>query len=121
MFRRKIINYAESIVVGGVILYLSLLRTAYFRPPSFEGADKLAHMLMYACWGAALAGNMLRDKQPLRLALLVAIAVGIAYGGGIELLQEYCFPPRTGEWLDWLADAVGAILGSGIICLTHRK
>ena len=33
----------------------------------------------------------------------------IVYGGVIELLQEYCFPPRTGDWSDWLSDAAGVV------------
>jgi VanZ family protein len=33
----------------------------------------------------------------------------IVYGGVIELLQENFFPPRTGDWSDWVADALGSV------------
>ena len=34
----------------------------------------------------------------------------ILYGGLMELLQEYYFPPRTGDWEDWIADIVGVLI-----------
>lgn len=36
--------------------------------------------------------------------------VVLAYGGAIEIAQSY-LPPREGDWLDLLADAVGISLG----------
>jgi transcriptional regulator with XRE-family HTH domain len=44
---------------------------------------------------------------------LVAVILPIAYGGIIEVLQEHFFYPRTGDWMDWLADCIGAWVGIG--------
>ena len=35
------------------------------------------------------------------------------FGGFIEILQEHFFYPRTGDWMDWLADCIGAWVGIG--------
>ena len=35
-----------------------------------------------------------------------------AMGGLLELIQAYCTTTRSGEWLDFLADSLGALLGT---------
>ena len=36
----------------------------------------------------------------------------ILFSGCVELLQEYCTTYRGGDWLDFAANSVGAILAS---------
>lgn len=70
---------------------------------------------MYFVLAAVMAGEMMQRRlkaadsigyKPFGIVLLI----GAIYGGVIELLQEYFFPPRTGDWWDWLADCTGALL-----------
>ena len=101
-----------SIVLSLVILYLSILRSVPEIPEiQFLGADKLAHALMYFALSAVVCYELYRQRYDFsdRKMRLCGLIYPIAYGGLIELLQEYCFPPRTGDWFDWLADAVGAV------------
>ena len=101
-----------SIVLSLVILYLSILRSVPEIPEiQFLGADKLAHALMYFALSAVVCYELYRQRYDFsdRKMRLWGLIYPIAYGGLIELLQEYCFPPRTGDWFDWLADAVGAV------------
>lgn len=35
----------------------------------------------------------------------------VIFGGIVELMQEKWFYPRSAEWIDWLADILGALLG----------
>lgn len=121
MFWRKIINYGESIGIGGVILYLSLFRTISLDAPLFEGADKLVHFMLYYLLGAALAIDLYRAQVPIKKLFIIAISVATFYGGVIELLQEYYFPPRTGDWLDWIADIAGAIIGVVLVWMTKKS
>jgi VanZ family protein len=44
----------------------------------------------------------------------------VAYGGLIEILQDRYFQ-RGGEWLDLLADAVGAVVGTVASIAVRRK
>ena len=87
-----------------LIAFLSLMP----KPPQGmdTGWDKANHALAFIAltFGACLAwGRTRRDVLWLCLALL-------AYGGAIELAQTMV-PERLGEWMDWLADAVGIGLG----------
>ena len=52
--------------------------------------------------------------------LLFAGAGLIVLGGMLELLQEYCTETRAGEWLDFVADTVGVLLG-GLLMWSVRK
>lgn len=107
--------YIPTVLAAALILYLSLLREPHFAMP-LNGivpyADKLMHALMYLFLGFVVANDTYRltGATSLRLFIVCLLSI-IAFGGAIELLQEYCFPPRQGEWLDLLADAVGAAAG----------
>ena len=56
-----------------------------------------------------------------RKAILLAIVISIAYGGLTELMQEYLVPSRTGDWVDFLADGIGTLLGATIFYLFYRN
>ena len=51
---------------------------------------------------------------------LYAVIGPVAMGGVIELLQRYCTNTRSGEWLDFLADTVGVVLGAALGLLLYR-
>lgn len=51
--------------------------------------------------------------------VLVAMVVPILYGGIIEWVQGRWFYPRTGDWVDWIADAIGVLIGCGIVMATY--
>ena len=112
---KKLKAYIPTVLAAALILYLSLLREPHFAMP-LNGivpyADKLMHALMYLILGAIVAHDTYRLTSAATLRIFIICLLSItAYGGAIELLQEYCFPPRHGEWLDLLADAVGAAAG----------
>ena len=55
-------------------------------------------------------------------AIILAIIIGIAYGGLTEIIQENLVPSRTGDWYDFLADGIGTGVGALIFYLFfHRK
>jgi VanZ family protein len=64
--------------------------------------DKLAHLLGFACL-------LLPAALLYRHALYWILPCAIAFGGVIEIIQPYV--NRKGEWGDFWADAIGAILG----------
>lgn len=92
------------------------------RLPLFAHADKVAHGLMYLVLAAVFCRDL--SKEPGRgeesLRHLCAWLLPTLYGGAIELLQQYCFPPRTGDLLDWAADAVGALIGCYLTLYIRR-
>ena len=88
--------------------------------------DKVVHILMYAAfaflciWGYRDHYRS-RDKAYRKKAILLTALISIAYGGITELIQEYITFQRTGDWFDFLADAIGAILGLAVFGLFFKK
>ncbi len=70
--------------------------------PGPPGGDKLHHLLAFG--GLVLPGTALRPRWWAALA-----GFALAYGGLIEIVQPYV--GRFGEWSDFLADGLGALVG----------
>lgn len=81
--------------------------------------DKYTHFIMYGGTCAVIWWEYLRHckkeaRRPNLRALTFAMLCMILLGGLMELLQAYATTTRSGEWLDFLADSLGVLLGSGI-------
>lgn len=112
-------HYLPSLLVLAGITYLSLIKDVpAFVPQNIPLADKWGHMLAYLVLGACTAADSYRAHLPARVIYLAALLLSVAYGGLIELIQPY-FPPRQGEWMDWLADCIGAGMGILIFAAWH--
>jgi VanZ family protein len=77
------------------------------------GWDKANHLLAFAA--LALCA---RWAWPLARWVYGAAAL-LTYGGLIELLQTQ-LPPRSGEWVDLLADGLGIAIGLALYRLQLR-
>ncbi len=72
-------------------------------------ADKWTHMVMYAALTAAVFADTWRARLPLtRLRAVALLLCPIALGALMEVMQAYLTTYRSGEWLDLMADALGA-------------
>ncbi len=95
---------ALFLVLVIAITYLALVPD----PPRgiSTGWDKSNHALAFAslAFVAVWAFWQALSQWPRLVAAL------LAYGGAIEIAQSY-LPPRSGEWFDLLADAVGIAIG----------
>lgn len=109
-------KYPVSIIVILIVIYLS-----FFKPPSVEIGmkipylDKIVHICMYLGISVVLWWEFLRshkNNESLYRAWIGACLVPILFSGVVELLQEYCTSYRGGDWMDFAANSVGAILGS---------
>ena len=70
--------------------------------PNVSGSDKLYHLISFSILTLPIA--IIRPN-----AMWIILCLSIAFGGAIELLQPLV--NRSCEMADFLADAVGAILG----------
>ena len=113
------IAYWPSLIVGAGIVYLSLFHAASLRL-NVSNPDKFSHLLAYFVWTLCLTSDLWRAGVSFRRRVLWAVVFPIVFGGVIELLQAYCFPPRAGEWLDWYADFSGIVLGFVVIDVLYR-
>lgn len=87
--------------------------------------DKWVHIAMYAgtcatIWYEYVQRHKVMEKKKL---VLLAWMAPIMMSGLIELLQAYCTSGRrSGDWLDFAANAIGATLGAAIgIVLACRR
>ena len=114
MLWRKALTYWRSILVACAIAYGCLLRKPLYTLPPIEHGDRWAHWLAFMVlalvlqWDSKIAGL---NNGP---RWLVVALLPILYGGLIEVIQEKYFYPRTGDWMDWVADVVGVVFGIGL-------
>lgn len=108
--------YIPAVVVAVGIAVLSLME----RPDRImvvHASDKVLHGLMYALWAVTvMLGACVNGHRRWSAFLAVTIFV-TAYGALMEYLQYACTVSRSGEWLDILADFVGAIIGVALVAL----
>ncbi|HUE97152.1 MAG TPA: VanZ family protein [Longimicrobiaceae bacterium] len=79
------------------------------------GRDKLAHFGAYLILGFLLT----RATAQLRLPVFLAIGAGILYGF-LDELHQSTVPGRSAEVADWVADALGTIVGAILYLVVWR-
>src|SRR5690348_11636657 len=82
-------------------------------PPSPHGTDKLVHGGLFLA--LALSGSWARIR-PAVLAVVLLL-----YAAGSELIQTIPALQRDGSIGDWLADAIGVLLGLLVWSLVTRR
>ena len=87
-------------IIGGLIISLATLLPAE-NLPSTPGSDKLHHVIGFGGWALMCAFG------PFKRFVYMTLFI-IFWGGMIELIQPSV--NRYGEWLDFYADAFGALL-----------
>ena len=92
-----------TLLLTGVICWLTLTPQAFQTPPSALPLDKVAHALAF---GALIAPSAVLRPRYLWWTLPAAAALGF----GIELIQPWV--GRSREWADAGADLVGLALGT---------
>jgi len=100
---------------AAVVLVLSLL-------PDTGGPgrlwDKANHFIAYAVMSFLFIRAGRAERHSLWTMITVAAGVSL-FGAGVELLQSLT-PTRKAEWLDALANALGAAFGAAVYHLFHR-
>ena len=110
-------HYPLSVLCIALIGVLSL--TPFFPETPLDDVafiDKWTHMVMYGGTCSVIWWEYLRSHRRIdRLRLLLwAVAGMVMLGGLMELMQAYCTTTRSGEWLDFWADSLGVLVGTGI-------
>ena len=95
--------------------------------------DKWTHLVMYGGTCSVVWWEHLRNckketrklvracgqRHIIHFSLFTFIFL-TALGGLMELLQAYCTTTRSGEWLDFLADTCGVVIGTALGLLMKR-
>ncbi len=118
LFSMKYLKFFPFTIVCVIFIWLLCFCT----PPktSLDNVpliDKWVHLAMYGgtmsvfwleYWRFEAAG----EKWSKRLLLAVAVVSPILMSGLIEILQAYCTGGRrSGDWMDFLANSIGVVLG----------
>lgn len=122
-------KYPFSMLCIATVWVLSLV--PFFPETPFSHVkfiDKWTHFLMYGgtcsvIWLEYLRNHKVADAEKLFFYAWLAPTL---MGGLLELLQAYCTTTRSGEWLDFAANATGvtlaAIAGSiATYCYYHKR
>ncbi len=78
--------------------------------------DKWTHTVMYLALGIVFWTEYYRCRSTMRgmRLFIVAVALPVLMGGLIEIMQATLTDCRSGEWLDFAADAVGVLFGAAV-------
>lgn len=90
----------------------------------FEGFDKLVHLGFFFVLTVFLFFGKIRQQNSYNyriITILKILFIGIALGGGIELLQWKVFTYRSADWWDFFSDITGVGMGIFSYLLLHRK
>ena len=99
-----------TLILATAICILSLITPPSTPLDKVELADKWAHLLMYGTLAGTAVFEHRYSKYVLRTAIVCFLCATLL-GGVMELLQAWCTTDRSGEWMDFVANALGAALG----------
>ena len=116
-------KYPLSILIIGIILFLS-----FFNPPEtplneVNNIDKVLHFIMYFGFCSVLWFEYLRShvqSDPKRLVPWAIIAP-IIFSGLIEIGQQTLTPTRAADWYDFLFNTLGCLVAALFSLVVTRR
>lgn len=120
-------NSYPGVACAVIILLLTGLPGSYLpKAKPLIGLDKLAHLVMYlgftfiTLWGYRKPyqdnGRAYQNK-----AMAVTLTLSLAFGALTEIMQHTLIPGRVGSLYDWIADAIGSLIGIIIFYFFYRN
>lgn len=119
MLMKKILRSLPPFLFSVIVIAAVVMLTCFpvpemvMKAPSFLGADKIVHAIMFYGVVSALVFDVCR-KSPsgLSTGMLAAFLAGALVLGGItELVQAFADINRSGDINDFIADSIGAFVG----------
>lgn len=89
--------------------------------------DKWTHFVMYGSLCSVIFTEYAyrHIKPNIKRLAIGGVLLPIIMGGLIELAQAYCTGGnRSGDWMDWIANSIGAMIGTAIgslVVYLHAK
>jgi len=107
--------YIPAILWSLIILFLST-KGGIQLPPSiwdYIAVDKVGHLVFYGIFCILILGASTKNRTLplLKKDMIIALAVSILYGTGMEIIQYTFFPDRYFEVPDIIANIIGSFLG----------
>ena len=100
------------------------MNTSSFPDIEMTDFDKLAHFLMFLTVSGTIFfenTNYFKRSISVRRIFFGSFLFSLILSGLIEIFQEYLPITRTGDWMDFLYDAIGIFVGFLICLLINRR
>jgi VanZ family protein len=117
-----ITHVAPAVVYVGAIFYAGLIRLAKLPEVGFMPTDKLLHAVTFGGLAVLLvrATRALLPRLNSRRRLFLALFLASLVGALLEVCQAFV-PYRSAEFLDWLADTIGAAAATALFALLPSR
>jgi len=103
------------------LIVLSLIPVQGHALRLFAGQDKLVHFLSYLLLAWLVSRFLSYFSISSIKTFIYSMVYAVLFGALLELLQSSFTQSRSGELLDLIANATGALCGCVIFCLMHRS
>ena len=112
-------TFPFSIAVTVAIWVLCLIPIPETPLSDISLVDKWTHFVMYGVLTLVMLWE--RGKNPMKPMISVwqLLLIPIVMGGLIELAQRYLTTCRSGEWLDFVGDTIGVVIGAILYVAFH--
>ena len=90
------------------------------------GPDKVIHLIVFGMLSYSMLWGyrkkiLSHDVRYIKKSFLLTLLLSVSYGAITELMQKYVFINRFGSIYDFLADAIGCVLGAIVFFLYFKK
>lgn len=109
------LRYLPSLIAFAALAWLTLSPDPLpdNKLPLWEGADKMAHALLFGGMTVVFLSDTFRRRPLHFLLIFLIICAGIGSGALIEIIQRSMGLGRQAERADFYADAIGVAAASG--------
>ncbi len=117
-------DFYITIILSLIIVFLSLSNVQSLgldRFWFFKNEDKVIHFLMYFGLSFSLITEYYIKIFKINLNLFLINLFPVFFGGFIEILQSVLTNNRSGDWLDFFADATGVIFALMVFFLLRKN
>lgn len=119
-FLSLLANHLPATVWAILIFTASSISTPPSVGPEFVMKDKVVHMLVYCIFGVLLQRSFSTMEKLAPRSVLLALAVGIAYGA-LDEFHQYFVPGRDSSVYDFVADGAGVGLSVVVKRILHMR
>lgn len=90
------------------------------------GPDKVIHLIVFGMLSYSMLWGyrkkiLSHDVRYIKKSFLLTLLLSVSYGALTELMQKYVFINRFGSIYDFIADAIGCVLGAIVFILYLKK
>lgn len=90
------------------------------------GPDKVIHLIVFGMLSYSMLWGyrkkiLSHDVRYIKKFFLLTLLLSVSYGALTELMQKYVFINRFGSIYDFIADAIGCVLGAIVFFLYYKK